>query len=419
MSQEFRYVARRLYCEEVPLEEVAWEVGTPFYLYSYRAIIEQLKRLRDAFSLVNPLICYSLKANSNLAICRIMARQGCGADVVSGGELYRALKAGIPPDKVVYAGVGKRKEEIEYALKNRIKMFNVESLPELDLIDRVGVETGQRASVSLRINPDVSPSTHHYIKTGGRENKFGLGLEEAQGILEAQERWKQIKFLGLHIHIGSQILEISPYLKALEKVHPLIEFLKEKGENSPWLNLGGGMGIVYDQEKPFPLQEYAGEVNTYTKRWGCRIILEPGRFLVGNSGVLVTRVIYVKERGEKKFIIVDAGMNDLLRPALYSAHHRIFPVEDRGGETEEVDVVGPICESGDYFALNRKLPRVEPNALLAIMSTGAYGFSMSSTYNSRPRVAEVLVKEGNFYLIRERETYQDLVRGEKIPSTFR
>lgn len=412
----FQYLDGILHGEEVPLDRIAEKVGTPVYVYSRRTLCDHYRRLDQAFAEVPHLICYSVKANSNLGVLSVLAREGAGADIVSGGELYRALKAGIPPEKIVFAGIGKTVEEIAYALRSGILMFNVESEDELLLLDRVAAETGRRADIALRVNPDVDPGTHPYIATGMKEAKFGIDMEEAPAVYERAASLKNVRVVGIHQHIGSQITEVEPFRDSLERTGELVRSLRERGLDIRYINIGGGFGIPYDEEEvPYPM-DYARALAPVLKEHGCTVILETGRMIVGNAGVLVTRVLYRKRSGNKRFLVVDAAMNDLIRPSLYGSFHRILPVVDSGREEETVDVVGPVCESGDFLARDRSLPRAEPGELLAVMSAGAYGFVMSSNYNSRRRAAEVMVDGRDFLVVRERESLDDLVRGERVVS---
>ncbi|MFQ6066233.1 MAG: diaminopimelate decarboxylase [bacterium] len=414
----FHYKAGELFCEEVPLGQVAEKVGTPLYLYSYNSLISGYRQVSHAFSKLSPLICYSLKANANLTLCRILATEGAGADILSGGELYKALEAGFSPQKIVFAGPGKNEEEIEYALRENIFIFNVESPGELRLIGKVSQRLNQTARVSLRINPDVDPKTHHYITTGKRENKFGLDFDEAKKLYPQIKKSSFLEPVGIHFHLGSQITSLHPYLRALEKILEFIKLLKKKGLNLKYLDMGGGFGISYEKGKPpLNIKDLAEKIYSLINSIGAKLILEPGRFLVGPSGVLITQVLYKKNRGKKRFIIVDAGMNDLIRPSLYGAYHQIKKLKEpeKAYSPEVADVVGPVCESADFFAQGRELPPIRQGEYLAIMDTGAYSFSMSFTYNARPRPAEVLVKEDHWWVIRRRETYKDLVKEESIP----
>jgi diaminopimelate decarboxylase len=412
---DFQYHGDHLYCEEFPIQTIAEQVGTPFYLYSLNTLENHFKAFDSAFSKVEHLVCFSAKANSNLAILRVFVRLGGGVDVVSGGELFRAMKAGANPDKIVYSGVGKRREEIEYALEFPILMFNVESSQELVTIDQIARKMGTQAPVSLRVNPDVDPHTHPYVSTGLKKNKFGINLQKSADEYLLASTLPNVKVIGVSCHIGSQLTDLGPFLDAGQRIKELVLKLRAEGIHIQYMDLGGGLGITYHQEEPPHPREYAQSLLGELSGIDCTLILEPGRVIVGNAGILVTRVLYTKEGGEKNFIIVDAAMNDLIRPSLYGSYQRIQPVQ-RNDRTEIVaDVVGPICESGDFLAKDRKLPKVEPGELLAVMSAGAYGFSMSSNYNSRPRAPEVLVARDRFYTIREREDYDDLIKGEFLP----
>ena len=411
----FHYQDQALFCEEVPVERIAREVGTPFYLYSHRTLLQHFQAFDRAFAEIPHIVCFAVKANSNTAILRLFVREGAGVDLVSGGELYRALKAGADPGKIVYSGVGKRVDEIDYALKTGILMFNVESIQELETINERAGALGVRAGIALRVNPDVDPQTHPHISTGLRENKFGIDVE---GSLAAYRRVSGLAHLdikGVSCHIGSQVTKVNPFIDALDRLKGLIGRLRQEGIAIRYLDLGGGLGITYDQETPPDPAQYARAIIDASRDLGCTLIFEPGRVIVGNAGILVTQVLYTKANEEKKFVIVDAGMNDLVRPGLYGSFHRIEPVIRSQREEVKVDVVGPICESGDFLAKGRKLPAFERGELMAVMSAGAYGFAMSSNYNSRPRVPEILVKDGNWYVIRQRESFADLVRGEEIP----
>jgi diaminopimelate decarboxylase len=411
---DFHYKNGELYCEGVPVRSVAKRIGTPFYLYSSKTLANHFRAFDSAFAGVPHLICFALKSNSNGAVLRLLGREGAGADIVSGGELFRALHAGIDPKKIVYAGVGKRRDEIEYALKIGVLMFNVESGEELLALDQAAQEMHTVARIALRVNPNIDPKTHAYISTGLKENKFGIPIEHALEFYQIAKGLKNVEVVGVHQHIGSQITEVQPFVDALEKLVGFIKELKAAGIDIHYVNIGGGLGITYKDETPPLPKDVARAVRPLLEDSGCTIVMEPGRAIVGNAGILVTSALYHKKSGEKRFLIVDAGMNDLIRPSLYEAYHDIRPVVESAAEAV-FDVVGPICESGDFLAKDRKMPEVKQGALLAVMSAGAYGFSMSSNYNSRPRVAEVLVKGNDYYIIRERETYEDLVRGEKMP----
>lgn len=411
----FEYRNNELYCEDVPIQELATEVGTPFYLYSHATLKRHFLIFDESFEGVNRLICYSAKANTNLAVLQLFAGLGGGLDIVSGGELYRGLKAGFPPEKIVYSGVGKRVDEIDYALDTGILMFNVESLEELEVIDKRAGLLAKRASVAIRVNPDVDPGTHPYISTGLKKNKFGIDTRTAIEGYQVASRLENIDIIGIDCHIGSQITEAEPFKDALESLKGLIEELKALGIEIRYLDMGGGLGITYDDETPPHPQEYARAIVESLKGTDLQLILEPGRVIVGNAGILVTRVLYRKSAQVKEFVIADAGMNDLMRPSLYKAFHGIQPVVKTDQAAIEADVVGPICESGDFLAVDRRIPDVKQGDLLAVMSAGAYGFTMSSNYCSRLRVPEVMVKDDRFHVVRARQSYEDLVAGESIP----
>ncbi len=415
---EFKYRRNNLYCEGLRVQDLARRFGTPLYIYSYHTLIDHFFKLKTAFREIEPLICYSVKANSNLAILKALVDNGAGLDIVSGGELFRAVKVGCPVGRVVYASVGKTDKEIEEAIKKGILFFNVESLSELENIDRISGRLNKVSLVAIRINPDVEPRTHKFITTGKITNKFGIDFRQAEEILIRRARFSYLNIKGLHIHIGSQITESAPFVSAVRKMVAFLEQLRKKGIGLEYLNIGGGLGIIYDKETPQSAQKFAQKVLPLLKKTGMRIILEPGRFIVGNAGVLVTKVLYIKSTPKKKFLIVDAGMNDLIRPALYDAYHQILPLRRTPyavRRTEKVDIVGPICESADFFAKDRRTPKVKEGDYLAIMGAGAYGFSMSSNYNSRRRIEEVMVVKDKAFVIRKREAYEDLVRNEIIP----
>lgn len=416
---EFKFRLDRLYCEGVRVQDLAEKFGTPLYVYSYNTFIGHFLKLKKAFAPVKPLICYSVKANSNLAILKALVEHGSGLDIVSGGELYRALKVGCPPSRIVYASVGKTDKEIEEAIRKGILFFNVESLPELENINRIARKLKKRTNVALRINPDVEAKTHKYITTGKLTNKFGIDFDTATDIMRIAGELSNVTIKGIHIHIGSQITIGEPFVEAIKKVVAFIKSNKARGVEIEYLNIGGGLGIIYSHEVPQTAAEFAAKVLPILKASGLKIIMEPGRFIIGSAAVLVTKVLYVKKTPLKKFIIVDAGMNDLIRPSLYEAHHEIVPLVDEHRASEKVDVVGPICESGDFLAKERMLPRVREGEYLAVMCAGAYGFSMSSNYNSRRRAAEILVKGRKITVIRKRENMQDLIRNEIVKSNFK
>lgn len=412
----FQYKNDELYCESVSVSKIAEEIGTPFYLYSHATLKRHFKTFDNAFGAIERLVCFSAKANTNLAILRLFQTLGSGLDIVSGGELFRGIKAGFLPEKIVYSGVGKTIDEIDYALNSGILMFNVESLEELTLIQTRAKTLNKQAPIALRVNPDVDPKTHPYISTGLKKNKFGIESDVALEVYKAAMKMEHIKIVGIDCHIGSQITDTTPFKDALEKIKLLINTLKDLGISIQYLDMGGGLGITYSDEDPPHPDEYAKVLVNSLKETSLTLILEPGRVIVGNAGILVTSVLYSKRGEIKNFIIVDAGMNDLMRPTLYDAYHAIEPVKKPKGDFIKADVVGPICETGDFLALDRNIANVGKGDLLAVMSAGAYGFAMSSNYCSRPRCAEVMVSQDNFEVIRRRETYQDLNRGESIPS---
>ncbi len=412
---EFKYKNNQLYCENILVERLAKTYGTPLYVYSYATLEDHFVKLRNAFAPLNPLICYSVKANSNLAILKALVNIGAGLDIVSGGELSRALAVGCPAEKIVYASVGKTDPEIARAISKGILFFNVESLPELVNINRIAKSLNKVTQVAIRINPDVEAKTHKFITTGKITNKFGIDLNSAYKILLMRSSFKYVRICGLHIHIGSQITQGEPFVAAIKKVSNFINKIRIKGVGLEYLNIGGGLGIIYDNENPQSAQIYADRITPLLKKTGLKIIMEPGRFIVGNAGILITKVLYIKKTPKKKFIIVDAGMNDLIRPALYGAYHNVVPLR-KISQTEKADVVGPICESGDFLAKARKIAKVKVGDYLAVMSAGAYGFSMSSNYNSRLRALEVMVAKDKVFVIRKRESYEDLTRNEVIPS---
>ncbi|MFI5401720.1 MAG: diaminopimelate decarboxylase [Planctomycetota bacterium] len=402
----------RLHAENVPLSRIADAVGTPVYVYSKNTLVGHYRRLRDAFKELKPHVGYAVKANGNLALLRLLAEEGARFDVVSRGEIFRALRAGVPASRIDFEGPGKRRDEIEVALDEKVRILNVESEAELDLIDEVAGKKGLAASVGLRVNPDVDPHTHAYISTGKAETKFGLDIERTRRLAGTIGARKHVRLLGLHVHIGSQITAPAPYVEMVTRLLALGRELRRTHASLVSINIGGGFGIHYRGNEAPEMKEFADALVPLLRGSGFEIHMEPGRLLVGNAGVLVTRVTYVKKSGEKRFVICDAAMNDLIRPSLYGAFHRIEPVEERGGAGGQADIVGPICETGDFLAKDRDLPAVEAGDLLCVRSAGAYGFAMSSNYNARPRAAEVLVDGSRFAVVRKRETYEDLVRGE-------
>jgi diaminopimelate decarboxylase len=421
----FHYRNRVLYCEDVAIPALAETYGTPLWVYSRRTLLHHLGALQKAFAAAQPLICYSLKTNGNLTICRLMAEHGAGFDVTSGGELYRALHAGGTGDKLVFAGAGKTQAEHRYGLENNVLMFNVESEAELLALSEVAQSMRRVAQVALRVNPDLPPKTHVKTDTSVRGTKFGLDIESVLEFAQSQAGNPHIRVVGLHMHLGSPIIDPKPYRLGLEKGVVLVDRLRKQGHRIEYINMGGGFGIHYRKQEAPPAEAFAEVIVPAVKAAGCRLILEPGRFIVGNAGILVSRVIYTKESGGKHFIIQDAAMNDLIRPTLYESFHRIWPVapapsfpappEDYEVDipgTQANDVVGPVCESGDFLAKDRRLPPMHRGDLLATFSAGAYGMAMSSNYNGRPRAAEVLVDGAGYRLIRRRETFEDLVRPE-------
>jgi diaminopimelate decarboxylase len=421
----FSYRERVLHCEEVPVATLAETYGTPLYVYSKATLLHHLRQLQQAFADVNPLICYSLKTNGNLSICKLMAEEGSGFDVTSAGELYRALKAGGTGEKIVFAGAGKTDAEHRYALENNVFLFNVESEAELYALADVAKNMGKVAPVALRVNPDLPPKTHIKTDTSVKGTKFGLDIETILDVAQKVVGNPNLRIIGLHMHLGSPILTTDPYRQGIDKGLTLIDKLRRQGHPISVLNMGGGFGINYRKQEAKPASAFAEVIVPAVQKAGCKLVLEPGRFIVGNAGILVGRVIYTKESGGKHFIIQDAAMNDLIRPTLYESFHRIWPVAPPSGTptppedyeadipgTIKQDVVGPVCESGDYLAKDRRLPTVKRGDLLATFSAGAYGMAMSSNYNSRPRAAEVLVDGKSHRLIRRRETNEDMIRTE-------
>ncbi len=418
---DFRRVKGELCCERVPLTRIAKAVGTPVYIYSYKTMVDHLRKLQQAFRAWRPLICFSVKANGNLAILRLLVKQGAGLDIVSGGELFKARQAGCPASRIVFASVGKTAEEIRQALRAGIFCFNVESAPELEAIDREARRLKMTARVALRINPDVEAHTHRYITTGKAETKFGIDPASAIELFRRHGRYAGVRMIGIHLHIGSQITNAAPFMQAIRRGGEVIARGRRLGVPLEWLNLGGGLGIIYKDERPQTPQAFARAITPLLRSLRVRLILEPGRFIVGNAGCLVTEVLYVKRSRGKQFAVVDAGMNDLIRPALYGAYHEVMPVRmppaSRNG-AGAYDVVGPICESADVFARNRRLGAIVSGHLLAVMGAGAYGSTMSSNYNGRLRPAEVLVRGAKFAVIRRRETLRDLIRQDVMPTAL-
>ncbi len=416
LDNVFRYQEGELFCEDVAVRDIAKQVGTPFFLYSSFAFCSRLNDYVKAFSDHPHLVCFAVKSNSNLAVLNLMANQGTGADIVSGGELFRALRSGFPAERIVYSGVGKTVPEIREAIAAGILMFNVESMQELEEISRQAMLLGKRARISFRVNPDVNPQTHPYISTGLRKNKFGMPVDMALEAYKIAKGMDGIDIIGIDCHIGSQLTDLSPFVDALERVKSLLVDLDSLGIRLDYIDIGGGLGIRYHEESAPSPGEYVRAILDHMDGLRHKIIIEPGRSIAGNAGILVTSVINIKDTGTKRFVIVDAAMNDLARPSLYEAYHAIHPVCMEGNAAQvAVDIVGPICESGDFLARDRLLPRVKKGDLLSVFSAGAYGFTMSSNYNSRPRAAEVMVRGKEFAVVRARETYDDLIKGEKIP----
>jgi len=424
----FNYKNGELYCEDIPAAKIAAEVGTPAYVYSKATFLYHYHQIAEAFKPLNATVCYSIKSCGNLNILKTLAAAGCGFDVTSDGELFRALQAGGDPKKIIYAGVGKTDVEIANAIRAGIAAFNLESEAEIENIDRVAGSIGMTAIGAIRINPDVDPHTHAKTTTGKKETKFGVDIERAERVFDQYRNLKNLRIGGVHIHIGSPVYEIQPYVDAVKKIVALIDRLTERGHKIEWFDAGGGFAVNYERpDQAFPVTEHAKALVPLLQGKPYRIAFEPGRYIAGNAGILLTRVLYRKTGGEKKFVIVDAGMNDLIRPTLYESYHHIWPVkpdaanvpaernksiEPKNGEV--VDVVGPICESGDYLAKGRPLPPTKRGDLLAVFTAGAYGFAMSSNYNNRPRAAEVLVDGDSYKIIRRRETLEDLVALERV-----
>jgi diaminopimelate decarboxylase len=419
----FEYRNGEMHAEGVPLKRIAKEVGTPAYVYSLATLRRHYQVFDRAFAQVRHIVCFSVKANSNLALLRAFAKEGSGFDIVSGGELFRALKVGADPKKIVFSGVGKKKDEIEYALNAGILMFNVESEPELVALNEIAAGVGKKAPISLRINPDVDPQTHPYISTGMKKAKFGIDITKSIDMYKRAAALKNVVVVGVDCHIGSQLTSVSPFVDALAKVREyldrvLVGELKKEGAQIRYLDLGGGLGINYHDETPPLPEEYAKAIIQGLEGLDITLILEPGRVIVGNAGILLTEVQYVKETDAKKFVIIDGGMNDLIRPALYGSYQAIQPVVESQAERIVADVVGPICESGDFFAKDREIHRPQRGDLLAVMSVGAYGFTMASNYNSHPKPPEVLADGDRYYVVRKRESFDDLINGEVIPASL-
>jgi diaminopimelate decarboxylase len=412
--ENFNYKNGNLYCENVDLAELAKIIGTPFYVYSKKSMVDRYLDFENAFNDIPHRIHYAVKSNSNINIIKLFYSLGAGLDVNSGGELYRALKAGASPEKILFTGVGKTDEEILMGLKNNIFLFKIESLQELELVNELARKENKVANIAIRVNPNVNPQTHPYITTGLYESKFGIGQEAAIDAFRFASKLSNVRILGIDMHIGSQITNVSAFREAIIIMNELIKELRNDGIEIEHFDVGGGLGVQYNDDPVPDVFEYANSIRDELEKSKCKIIFEPGRYLTADAGAIVTKTLFVKNHREKKFLIVDAAVNDLMRPAFYNAYHHILPVKETGREKQIYDIVGPVCETGDFFAKGRELVRTERNELIAIMSAGAYGFCMSSNYNSRRRVPEILIDNDKFYIIRERETYEDLIRGEKL-----
>lgn len=417
---DIKPVKGELYCEQVPVSRITQAVGTPVYIYSYKTLVEHYRKLYAAFAQLRPLICFSVKANGNLAILQLLVKEGAGLDIVSGGELFKARRVGCPPSRIVYASVGKTNEEIEESLSAGIFCFNVESKPELEAIDRIAGRMKKKAKVALRVNPDVDAHTHRHITTGTKESKFGIDIETAKSILRNHRKFAGVHIIGLHLHIGSQITSPQPFVEAITRAAAVVQAGRNAGLPMQWLNLGGGLGIIYRDEEPQTPKQFAAKIMPLLKKLRVHLILEPGRFIVGNAGILVTEVLYVKQSRGKQFAVVNAGMNDLIRPALYDAYHQVACVKEQGKQNGygTYDVVGPVCESADVLAKQRKLGLLGPGVQLSVFGAGAYGSVMASNYNGRLRPAEVLVRGKQWAVIRKRETLKDLIRQDVIPKSI-
>ena len=424
--EPFHYQDHQLYCESIPVARLAETYGTPLYIYSRAALLEQLQAIQHAFAALKPLVCFSVKANSNLSLLQLLAEHGSAFDVVSSGELHRVQTAGGDPGKTVFAGVGKTDAEIKAAIEAGVLMFNVESEAELEAINQVALSMGRVAPIALRVNPDVDPKTHRYISTGKKQSKFGMDIERAERVARHVQALPGLEMIGLHMHIGSQITTVEPYAGAVAKGVDLISRFRAQGHPIAWFNMGGGFGIAYRGPEAKAISDFAKVIVPQVESTGCRLVLEPGRVIAGNSGLLVSRVIFTKTSGEKTFLIQDAAMNDLIRPALYESFHKVWPVSVPAGlpappadfeaeipGTAPCDVVGPVCESGDFLAKDRPLPPLHRGDLLAIFSAGAYGMVMASNYNTRPRAAEILVEGDQARVVRRRETLDDLLGPEQ------
>ncbi len=416
---DFHYKNGELHCEDVKISAIVKKTGTPVYIYSFKTVVEHYRKIVDAFSSVDPIVCFAMKANSNLAVLKALVNEGAGFDIVSGGELQKARMVKADMSRIVYASVGKTDQEITDAIKAGILLFNVESAPELKNIDRIAGKMKVTVQVALRVNPDIDVPTHEKINTGSLKKKFGIDLKTARALFLDHKTYRRLKINGVHIHIGSQITKGEPFIIAIKKTLGFIDALGMDGVNVEYFNIGGGLGIFYKDETPQTAQEYARQVLPLLKGRKFRLIMEPGRFIVGNAGIFITKKLYTKDNGIKKFMIVDAGMNDLVRPSMYGAYHEIMPVKTSRVRKITCDVVGPICESGDVFAHGRVVADIPDGACLAMLSAGAYGYAMASNYNVRGRAAEVMVKGNRWAIVQDRETFKDLVQGAHIPEFIR
>lgn len=411
----FSYKNGEFYVEDVSVSEIADQVGTPCYVYSYKFIEDTYNEYKEAFSEIEPIICYSAKANSNLSILKAFSSLGCGFDIVSVGELKKVLTIGADPKKIVFSGVGKTRDEIIAAIEAEILFFNVESVAELEFINEIAISIGKKASISLRVNPDINPNTHPYISTGFKKSKFGIEINKALEVYKDCVNKQGLQVVGIDAHIGSQIFEITPFIDSLKKLIELADRLLNEGINIQYIDIGGGLGIKYEnEEQPLSKTKFANAIINELNGKPYKIVLEPGRSLIGNGGIMLTRVLYNKIGTEKKFIIIDAAMNDLIRPAFYDSYHEIVTAKQNNSNKDIFDIVGPICESGDFLAKDRQFPSVSKDDLLVVKSAGAYGFVMSCNYNSRPRAAEVFVKGDKYFTIKQRESFEDLIKGEEV-----
>ncbi|MCH7927427.1 MAG: diaminopimelate decarboxylase [Candidatus Dadabacteria bacterium] len=411
----FSYKNGEFYVEDVPVSEIADQVGTPCYVYSYKFIEDTYNEYKEAFSEIEPVICYSAKANSNLSILKAFSSLGCGFDIVSVGELKKVLKIGADPKKIVFSGVGKTRDEIIAAIEAEILFFNVESVDELEFINEIAISIEKKARISLRVNPNINPKTHPYISTGFKKSKFGIEINKAFEVYKDCVNKQGLQVVGIDAHIGSQIFEITPFIDSLIKLIELADRLLNEGLNIQYIDIGGGLGIKYENdEQPLSKTKFANAIIKELNGKPYKIVLEPGRSLIGNGGIMLTRVLYNKIGTEKKFIIIDAAMNDLIRPAFYDSYHEIVTAKQNNSNKDIFDIVGPICESGDFLAKDRQFPSVSKDDLLVVKSAGAYGFAMSCNYNSRPRVAEVFVKGDKYFTIKQRESFEDLIKGEEV-----